>query len=280
MSVLTFAEGTTTSGRGVLPFRRGIFGAARIARVPVVPMALRYEDPELPWVGSQSFLPHYLRTASKPVTHVHLHFLPALEVSAGGEDRCAKHARDQVRALAHLVWVTHHTAVLFERGGHVVLVAVVQRARAETEAQCHGARRDGHATHGDHQHRGRATARSLLGQATVLLGEATLFFGGAALGVHALGLESSRFFTGLARLDARAELGHARLDLGAVRRLRVLAQELLEDGEGFVVAPQAVQRGADVVEQRRAPAEVVGLLEAAQRPLVLAHRERFARGLE
>jgi hypothetical protein len=114
----------------------------------------------------------------------------------------------------------------------------------------------------------------------VLLGEATLFFGGAALGVHALGLEASRFFTGLARLDARAELGHARLDLGAVGRLRVLAQELLEDGEGLVVAAQAVQRGADVVEQRRAPAEVVGLLEAAQRALVLTHRERFARRLE
>ena len=86
VSVLTFAEGTTTSGRGVLPFRRGIFGAARIARVPVVPVAIRYEDPELSWVGSQSFLPHYLRTASKAVTHVHLHFMDPLEVGPGGEE--------------------------------------------------------------------------------------------------------------------------------------------------------------------------------------------------
>ena len=103
VSVLTFAEGTTTSGRGVLPFRRGIFGAARIARVPVVPVAIRYEDPELSWVGSQSFLPHYLRTASKAVTHVHLHFMDPLEVAEGGEDRCAKHARQMVRA-----WVAPH----------------------------------------------------------------------------------------------------------------------------------------------------------------------------
>lgn len=103
VSVLTFAEGTTTSGRGVLPFRRGIFGAARIAGVPVVPVAIRYEDPELSWVGSQSFLPHYLRTASKPVTHVHVHFMDPLEVGRGGEDRCAKQARHAVRA-----WVAPH----------------------------------------------------------------------------------------------------------------------------------------------------------------------------
>ena len=97
VSVLTFPEGTTTSGRGVLPFRRGVFGAARIAQVPVVPVALRYEDPQLPWVGSQLFLPHYLRTASKPMTNVHLHFFEPLEVRAGEEERCARHARDVVR---------------------------------------------------------------------------------------------------------------------------------------------------------------------------------------
>jgi 1-acyl-sn-glycerol-3-phosphate acyltransferase len=98
VSVLAFPEGTTTSGRGVLPFRRGVFGAARIARAPVVPVAVSYEDPELPWVGSQLFLPHYLRTASKPVTHVHVHFFEPMEVAPGGEGRCARHARDIVRA--------------------------------------------------------------------------------------------------------------------------------------------------------------------------------------
>jgi 1-acyl-sn-glycerol-3-phosphate acyltransferase len=98
VSVLAFPEGTTTSGRGVLPFQRGVFGAARIARVPVVPVALTYEDPELPWVGSQMFLPHYLRTARKPVTHVHVHFFDPLSVGVGEERSCARAARDMVRA--------------------------------------------------------------------------------------------------------------------------------------------------------------------------------------
>lgn len=64
-SVLNFPEGTTTAGDRVLPFRRGIFGAARLARVPILPVALEYGDPELAWTGDQTFIPHYLRTAGK-----------------------------------------------------------------------------------------------------------------------------------------------------------------------------------------------------------------------
>jgi 1-acyl-sn-glycerol-3-phosphate acyltransferase len=64
-SVLNFPEGTTTAGDRVLPFRRGIFGAARLARVPILPVALEYGDADLAWTGDQTFIPHYLRTAGK-----------------------------------------------------------------------------------------------------------------------------------------------------------------------------------------------------------------------
>jgi 1-acyl-sn-glycerol-3-phosphate acyltransferase len=64
VSVLNFPEGTTTDGTRLLPFQRGIFGAARIAGVPVVPVALGYDDPALCWTGDASFLPHYLQTLS------------------------------------------------------------------------------------------------------------------------------------------------------------------------------------------------------------------------
>src|SRR5262249_45981855 len=60
--VLGFPEGTTTAGVGeLLAFRRGLFGIARIAHVPVVPMALSYNSPEIAWVGEEWFVPHYLR---------------------------------------------------------------------------------------------------------------------------------------------------------------------------------------------------------------------------
>jgi lyso-ornithine lipid O-acyltransferase len=63
LPVLNFPEGTTSTGESVLPFRKGLFGIARTARVPVVPIAIAYDPPELAWVGDDSFLPHWLQLA-------------------------------------------------------------------------------------------------------------------------------------------------------------------------------------------------------------------------
>jgi lyso-ornithine lipid O-acyltransferase len=73
-SVLNFPEGTTTRGDQVLPFRRGIFGIARLARVPIVPVALTYPDPASAWVGDETFVPHYLRTAARERIEVRVAF--------------------------------------------------------------------------------------------------------------------------------------------------------------------------------------------------------------
>jgi 1-acyl-sn-glycerol-3-phosphate acyltransferase len=66
VSVLNFPEGTTTRGDTILPFHRGIFGAAMLAEVPVVPLALTYEDRDLAWTDNATFLPHYWRFATLP----------------------------------------------------------------------------------------------------------------------------------------------------------------------------------------------------------------------
>jgi 1-acyl-sn-glycerol-3-phosphate acyltransferase len=66
VKVLNFPEGTTTRGNKILPFHRGIFGAAMIAEVPVVPLALTYDDRDLAWTGNASFLPHYWRFSTLP----------------------------------------------------------------------------------------------------------------------------------------------------------------------------------------------------------------------
>jgi 1-acyl-sn-glycerol-3-phosphate acyltransferase len=65
VSVLNFPEGTTTDGERVKPFASGIFGAARLAGVPVVPLAIRYGSPRAAWTGGETFLPHYARTAAR-----------------------------------------------------------------------------------------------------------------------------------------------------------------------------------------------------------------------
>jgi lyso-ornithine lipid O-acyltransferase len=51
LAVLNFPEGTTTVGQRVLPFRKGLFGIARAAGVPVVPIALAYSTIRPSWPG-------------------------------------------------------------------------------------------------------------------------------------------------------------------------------------------------------------------------------------
>jgi 1-acyl-sn-glycerol-3-phosphate acyltransferase len=94
--VVNFPEGSTTRGDSLLPFRRGIFGIARLAGAPVVPVALRAEHHDFPWVGSEAFLPHYARMASRDdnVLHVSIgepmapsHFDSAEALAAAAEER-------------------------------------------------------------------------------------------------------------------------------------------------------------------------------------------------
>jgi 1-acyl-sn-glycerol-3-phosphate acyltransferase len=72
VNVLNFAEGTTTCGARLLPFHRGIFGAAILAGVPVVPIALSYEDRDLAWTDDATFLPHYWRLSTLPAARVRM----------------------------------------------------------------------------------------------------------------------------------------------------------------------------------------------------------------
>ncbi|MFT3925486.1 MAG: lysophospholipid acyltransferase family protein [Myxococcales bacterium] len=80
VSVLVFPEGTTTHGDSVLPFKRGIFGVAARMNVPVVPVSLRYDCPEVAWVGDESFLPHYMRSMTRACTRVNVRFMEPLSV--------------------------------------------------------------------------------------------------------------------------------------------------------------------------------------------------------
>jgi 1-acyl-sn-glycerol-3-phosphate acyltransferase len=94
--VLNFPEGTTTDGTRLLPFRRGIFGLARIAGVPVVPIAIRCASPALTWTGGATFLPHYLRTAARRAPAVELTIGAAIRpgwFKSAGELAAFTHAR-------------------------------------------------------------------------------------------------------------------------------------------------------------------------------------------
>lgn len=107
--VLNFPEGTTTAGDGVLAFRRGLFGLARRAGVPVVPVALAYDPGELAWVGDATFAPHYLRLAALERSTVRIRFgapIPSRAHPGAAELAGAVHAR-----IASLLGEAHAAAV-------------------------------------------------------------------------------------------------------------------------------------------------------------------------
>jgi 1-acyl-sn-glycerol-3-phosphate acyltransferase len=60
VSVLNFPEGTTSRG-GLLPFQLGAFWLARRSGLPIVPVGMEFETPDMCWVDDEQFLPHYGR---------------------------------------------------------------------------------------------------------------------------------------------------------------------------------------------------------------------------
>lgn len=60
-SIMVFPEGTTTAGPGTLPFKPRSFAGAYMANVPVQPVAIIYDSPLIPFIGKDTFLPHFFR---------------------------------------------------------------------------------------------------------------------------------------------------------------------------------------------------------------------------
>lgn len=105
--VLNFAEGTTTNGSSVGPFWRGGFGIARRVGVPVVPVAIRYRDPEMAWCDGATFFPHYLRTAGQRRVEVAVVFGAPMHPRTG-ETAEAMAARTR-GVISHLLDLTRWT---------------------------------------------------------------------------------------------------------------------------------------------------------------------------
>jgi 1-acyl-sn-glycerol-3-phosphate acyltransferase len=106
VAVVGFPEGTTTDGQGeLLPFRRGMFGIARLLGRPVVAATLAYEAPELAWTGDTSFVGHYLGQVARRRRNVirisfSSPFEPARFASAEAMARTVRaHIADELRTL-------------------------------------------------------------------------------------------------------------------------------------------------------------------------------------
>ena len=100
VSVLAFPEGTTTEGHDVLRLRRGVFGVARRLGVPIVPIVVRHDTREVCWVGDDDFLPHYVRTTSRPMIGTRLVFGDPIDPGVEPDAReLARHTRAVLRTM-------------------------------------------------------------------------------------------------------------------------------------------------------------------------------------
>lgn len=83
VSVLVFPEGTTTRAPGLLPFRPRTFHLAAELGIPVIPLAVEYEDPDDAWIGDDTFLRHFFQTCAKKRVDIHLSIGPAIKHTDG-----------------------------------------------------------------------------------------------------------------------------------------------------------------------------------------------------
>ncbi len=73
-SVIIFPEGTTHFGKEMLPLKPGMFYVAAEEGFPIVPVAIRYEDEKLAWVGDEPIGSHFFRNFGKWSTTAHIHY--------------------------------------------------------------------------------------------------------------------------------------------------------------------------------------------------------------
>ncbi|WDP91684.1 MAG: 1-acyl-sn-glycerol-3-phosphate acyltransferase [Desulfobacter sp.] len=92
VTVVIFPEGTTTAGPGLLPFKNGIFNTAAQQGIPVVPVAVTYDNPEAAWIGNDFFIPHFIRIFKSSPLKARLTFGPVLEEADGGSLKSAAHS--------------------------------------------------------------------------------------------------------------------------------------------------------------------------------------------
>lgn len=82
--VLVYPEGTTSDQPKMLPLRPGAFQSAADLGVGVIPVAVRYTDKQDVWIGSEHFIPHFIRCFAQPRMEARLHFgEPIFERDAG-----------------------------------------------------------------------------------------------------------------------------------------------------------------------------------------------------
>jgi len=107
LSMLVYPEGTTSKAPNLYLLKPGMFFVAAEAGIPILPVAVEYENVEDAWVGDDTFLPHFLKTFARKKTKAKIRFGPPIEDSDG----------EQLRAKV-TEWIKQNLAEMQEGFGH------------------------------------------------------------------------------------------------------------------------------------------------------------------
>ncbi len=111
--VVLFPEGTSHTGRSVLPFRSSYFAAVHDPQIPVIPVTLAYKErwglplttrevPRYAWYGDMDLPPHLWNAVAEGPLTVEVVFHPAETMA---------HAKDRKRLAAHAERTVRHGLV-------------------------------------------------------------------------------------------------------------------------------------------------------------------------
>jgi 1-acyl-sn-glycerol-3-phosphate acyltransferase len=98
-TLVLFPEGTSSRGECVLRFHPRLFQPAKLAGVPVQPVALGYMGEArrvIPFIGDASFLPHLLRILTLASIPVELRYETTIQVGDMTRDELARRARQAI----------------------------------------------------------------------------------------------------------------------------------------------------------------------------------------
>jgi 1-acyl-sn-glycerol-3-phosphate acyltransferase len=107
LSILVYPEGTTSASPHLHLLKPGMFFVAAEAGIPILPVALEYEQIEDAWVGDETFLPHFLKTFGRKKTRAKIRFGPPIFDSDGEQLR---------EKVTH--WMKQNLAEMQEGFGH------------------------------------------------------------------------------------------------------------------------------------------------------------------
>jgi len=117
-ALVLFAEGTSSDGRTVLPFKTALFSVAEQTEkagvpLPVQPVTIRYTQidgrplrrayrPRIAWIGDMELVPHFLDVLKAGPIHAEIVFHPPLSLAAAGSRKLlARACEDLVRQGLH-----------------------------------------------------------------------------------------------------------------------------------------------------------------------------------